>query len=66
VDDQRLAVPDPAGEPLDLTVWYPSDAPAMPRPLGLFRQTIADNGAIAGSQSPLIVISHGSGGSETS
>ena len=59
---QQLAVPDPEGAPLEVDVWYPSDAPAMLRFLGPFRQTVAADGAIAGSQLPLVVISHGTGG----
>jgi predicted dienelactone hydrolase len=60
---QQVSVPDPQGEPLQVDVWYPSDAPASPHRLGLFRQTVAVDGAIAGSQLPLVVISHGTGGS---
>ena len=59
---QQAAVPDPGGQPLELKIWYPSDAPAMSRSLGPFRQTVAADGAISGSQLPLIVISHGTGG----
>lgn len=59
---QQLAVPDPEGEPLELAVWYPSDAPAMSRAFGLFRQMVAADGAVSGWQLPLIVISHGTGG----
>jgi intracellular septation protein A len=59
---QRLAIPDPEGAPLEVDVWYPSEAPVMSRSLGPFRQTVAGDGAIAGSQLPLIVISHGTGG----
>ena len=59
---QRLAIPDPEGAPLEVDVWYPSEAPVMSRSLGPFRQTVAGDGAIVGSQLPLIVISHGTGG----
>ena len=55
---QRLAIPDPEGAPLEVDVWYPSDAPAMSRSLGPFRQTVAADGVIAGSQLPMNVISH--------
>ena len=30
---QQAAAPDPEGQPLELDIWYPSDAPATPRPL---------------------------------
>ena len=59
---QRLALPDPEGAPLEVDVWYPSEAPVMSRSLGPFRRTVAGDGAIVGSQLPLIVISHGTGG----
>ena len=59
---QRLAIPDPEGAPLEVDVWYPSEAPVMSRSLGPFRRTVAGDGAIVGSQLPLIVISHGTGG----
>jgi len=59
---QQAAAPDPEGQPLELDIWYPSDAPATPRPLGLFQQTVAADAPISGSQLPLIVISHGTGG----
>jgi predicted dienelactone hydrolase/intracellular septation protein A len=59
---QQAAAPDPEGQALELDIWYPSEAPATPHPLGPFEQTVAVDGAIAGSQLPLIVISHGTGG----
>jgi len=59
---QQAAAPDPEGAPLELNIWYPSDAPAIPRPLGLFQQVVAADAPISGSQLPLIVISHGTGG----
>src|SRR5271165_6731635 len=59
---QRAAAPDPEGQPLELNIWYPSDAPATPRPVGLFQQVVAADGPISGPQLPLIVISHGTGG----
>lgn len=59
---QQAAAPDPEGRPLELNIWYPSDAPAMPSPLGLFQQVVAADAPISGSQLPLIVISHGTGG----
>ena len=59
---QQAAAPDPEGAPLELNIWYPSDAPAIPRPLGVFQQVVAADAPISGSQLPLIVISHGTGG----
>jgi len=59
---QWITVADPEDQPLDVAVWYPSDFPVAPQALGLYRQTVAANGAISGSQLPLVVISHGTGG----
>jgi predicted dienelactone hydrolase len=60
---EQIMVPDPAGAPLEVGVWYPSNAPAAPQPLGLFEQTVANRGAVAGRDLPLIAMSHGTGGS---
>ena len=60
---EQVMVPDPDGAPLEVGIWYPSEAPAAPQRLGLFQQTVADGGAVAGRDLPLIVMSHGTGGS---
>jgi predicted dienelactone hydrolase len=60
---ERTTVPDPDGQPLEAGVWYPSEAPTSSQPIGLYQQTVAVGGAIAGRNLPLIVMSHGSGGS---
>ncbi|MGO8919271.1 MAG: alpha/beta hydrolase family protein [Stellaceae bacterium] len=60
---QQGTAPDPDDQPLEIGIWYPSDAPASPQRLGLFEQSVAPNGAIAGARLPLIVFSHGTGGS---
>src|SRR3984957_8698701 len=60
---EQIMVPDPAGAPLEVGVWYPSNAHAAPQPLGLFEQNVANGGEVAGRGLPLIVMSHGSGGS---
>jgi predicted dienelactone hydrolase len=60
---ERVMAPDPAGAPLEAGIWYPSAAPAVPERLGLFEQAVATAGAVAGRGLPLIVMSHGSGGS---
>ena len=60
---EQIMVPDPAGAPLEVGVWYPSKAPAAPQLLGLFEQTVANRGAVAGRDLPLIAMSHGTGGS---
>ena len=60
---QQVSVPDSPGDPLLVYVWHPSETPAAPLTLGPFRQTVAAGGAIAGSNLPLVLISHGTGGS---
>ena len=60
---EQIVVTDPAGAPLEVGVWYPSNAPSAPQPLGLFEQNVANGGAIAGRDLPLIALSHGTGGS---
>jgi predicted dienelactone hydrolase len=59
----QVTVPDPNGPPLEAGIWYPSQASTAPQTLGLFEQTVATGGAIAGRDLPLIVMSHGTGGS---
>jgi predicted dienelactone hydrolase len=60
---EQLMVPDPDGAPLEVGIWYPSAAPASSQRVGLFTQTVATRGAVAGRGLPLIVMSHGTGGS---
>jgi predicted dienelactone hydrolase len=60
---EKVMVPDPGGVPLEVGIWYPSKAPAAPQRLGLFEQMVADGGVVAGRNLPLIVMSHGTGGS---
>jgi predicted dienelactone hydrolase len=59
---EHVTVPDPDGPPLEAGIWYPSDAPASPRPLGLFVQTVAAGAPVTGRGLPLVVMSHGTGG----
>lgn len=60
---ERVTVPDANGPPLEAGIWYPSAAPASVQRLGLYQQTVAMGGTVAGSGLPLIVMSHGTGGS---
>jgi predicted dienelactone hydrolase len=60
---ERVMMPDPEGALIETGIWYPSDAPATTQPLGLFQQTVAPGGPVAGRGLPLIVMSHGTGGS---
>ena len=60
---QYGTAPDPDDKPIDLAIWYPSDAAAAPQPFGLVTQQVANYGPIKGIALPLVVISHGTGGS---
>jgi predicted dienelactone hydrolase len=60
---QQVSVPDPEGTSITMAIWYPSDAPAADSPLGMFSQFVAANTPISGKQLPLVLISHGTGGS---
>ncbi|SFI17931.1 Predicted dienelactone hydrolase [Collimonas sp. OK307] len=60
---QHVTAPDPDGAPLEVGIWYPSSALPAPVPMGRITQTVAVNGAIEGKALPLVVISHGTGGS---
>ena len=59
-------VPDPNGPPLAVGIWYPASGPASPHSLALFTQTVAPDASPAGTGHPLVVISHGNGGSLSS
>ncbi|MGH6911593.1 MAG: alpha/beta hydrolase family protein [Phenylobacterium sp.] len=59
---QALSVPVAGDKPLQIGVWYPSQAPEAPVRLGLDSQTVAVGGAISGKRHLLVVMSHGTGG----
>ncbi len=50
------------GPPLDLAIWYPSTAAPADEKIGPFQQRVARGGPVTGELLPLIVISHGTGG----
>jgi predicted dienelactone hydrolase len=61
---QHFTIPDPdGGKPLEVGVWYPSDAPGRAQPLDLYTQIVAPDAPVKGQHLPLIVMSHGHGGS---
>jgi len=49
-------------KPLVVGVWYPTAAPAEEHPLGAYVQTVAPDAPVVGEHLPLIVMSHGNGG----
>lgn len=59
---QQLRIPDGTQKPLLIGIWYPTDAAPMPHPLGLFIQDVAADAAPSAGSHPLVVISHGTGG----
>jgi predicted dienelactone hydrolase len=60
---QHVTAPDPDGTPLEVGIWYPSNATPAPVRMGLITQAVAMNAPVEGKNLPLIVISHGTGGS---
>jgi predicted dienelactone hydrolase len=54
---------DPDGKPLEIGIWYPSRATPVALGLGPTTMTVASNGPVEGSALPLVVMSHGTGGS---
>lgn len=59
---QYLSVPDDIGRPIELGIWYPSNAVAALTTLGHVAQTVAVDGEIAGDHLPMVIFSHGSAG----
>ncbi len=60
---QRDFAADPAGKPLEIGIWYPSQDTARPITMGPTTMSVAVNGALQGQALPLVVMSHGNGGS---
>jgi predicted dienelactone hydrolase len=57
----QFAIADPPERPLDIGVWYPTDAEPGLRLAGLSAQRVASDGAVKGDKLPLVIISHGNG-----
>ncbi len=60
---QQGVAADPGGKPLAIGVWYPSQTPAKPVALGPTTMNVAINAPVTGKVLPMIVMSHGTGGS---
>ena len=58
----ELRIPNGDQKPLLVGVWYPTAAPTQEHPLGAYVQTVAPDAPVAGEHLPLIVMSHGNGG----
>lgn len=60
---QTISVPVPGDTSMVGAIWYPADALEKDVSLGLFRQSVSPDAPVAGRGHPLVVISHGTGGS---
>jgi predicted dienelactone hydrolase len=60
---ERVTAPNGTDKPLVVGIWYPTDTPEAPMALGPSSQVVALAAPVAGAHHPLIVISHGTGGS---
>ncbi|HXP65961.1 MAG TPA: hypothetical protein VN815_10840 [Steroidobacteraceae bacterium] len=63
---QQVTIPDHGGKSMQAGIWYPSNVQTSMHPLGLFSQDVALNAPVQGQGLPLILISHGTGGSLSS
>ena len=54
---------DPDGKPLEIGIWYPSQATVQPVVMGPTTMSVAVNGIAQGKALPLVVMSHGTGSS---
>ena len=60
---QQGVAADPNGKPIVIGIWYPSQAIAKPVSMGVTTMTVAINAPVNGRALPMIVLSHGTGGS---
>ncbi|WP_448954951.1 alpha/beta hydrolase family protein [Labrys neptuniae] len=60
---EQIKISNGNGPPLVGGIWYPTDAPATEHGFGTFKQIVAQGGPIHGQGLPLVVLSHGGGGS---
>lgn len=63
---QQLSVPDPPGKAIAAAVWFPSTGNPVSVSVGPFQQMVVPDGTITGTRLPLVLISHGTGGSDGS
>ena len=59
---RTITIPDPRDRPLEVGLWYPTDASPTSVDMGLSRQLVAQDGPVVGHRLALIVMSHGNGG----
>lgn len=59
---QVIEIPDPQGAPIEVGVWYPTDAPPTAPARGMGNIPVAQGAPLEGQGLPLVVMSHGNGG----
>jgi len=59
---QWASAPDPDGQPLQVAIWYPTDATPVFKQIGPFQMDVAMDAPVKGEHHALIVMSHGTGG----
>ncbi|MBB4571250.1 alpha/beta hydrolase family protein [Rhizobium leucaenae] len=59
---QYLSIPDDAGRPIEIGIWYPSRSTTASTTIGMVAQSVALNGDIDGSGLPTVIFSHGGAG----
>jgi len=59
----QVLAPDAGGPALQVDLWYPTASRASPQRLELFTQDVAPEAPVDGCCHPLVVFSHGNGGS---
>jgi predicted dienelactone hydrolase len=57
-----VSVPNPPADALEVGIWYPTKAPGAEHDVGLFTQVVAPDAPVSRGSHPLIVMSHGNGG----
>lgn len=60
---QHFSINDPQGPPIEVGVWYPTDAVPKLVAIETNQQMVARDAAVEGDHLPVVVISHGHGGS---
>lgn len=60
---ERTSFTEANGTRVEVGIWYPSDSTPTLERLELYKQNVALNAPVSGTKLPLVVISHGSGGS---
>lgn len=59
---QFLSIPDDAGRPIEIGIWYPSNSVPTAISVGSIPQNAALDGEVTGANLPVVIFSHGSAG----